>query len=357
MNDTESRSEGTIPPTMRAMRIHRTGPVKPDRPPLVCEDIATPTPVDTELLLRVHACGVCHTELDEIEGRTPPSKLPMTPGHQVIARVVAEGPNCRQGLLGRRVGVAWIHSACGVCRWCRSDRENLCPDFVACGRDAPGGYAQYMVVAEAFAHEIPPSIGDLEATPLLCAGAVGYRALELCGLSNGESLGLTGFGASGHLVLQMARHLYPDSALHVFARSPAEREFAASLGAHWTGDTRDTPDHGLDAIIDTTPAWLPVIAALEALAPGGRLVINAIRKETDDRRFLGELDYDKHLWREKILRTVANVTRRDVRACLHLAAEIPLKPTVTPYPLEAANTALLELKQGNIRGGKALVIG
>lgn len=350
------RSSGSPPKTMRAMRIHQIGPVGADRPALVCDEIPTPEPGDSELLLQVHACGVCHTELDEIEGRTAPPSLPMTPGHQVVATVVSEGPGCGLGLLGKRVGVAWIHSACGECRWCRNGQENLCPDFVACGRDAPGGYAQYMVVPEAFAHEIPSSIADLEATPLLCAGAVGYRALTLCGLCDGESLGLTGFGASGHLVLQMARHLYPDSLLHVFARSPAERRFAASLGAHWTGDTRAVPDRPLDAIIDTTPAWLPVLAGLQALAPGGRLVINAIRKEAGDQKILGELDYDRHLWREKILRTVANVTRNDVRACLRLAAEIPLKPHVTAYPLEAANTALLELKHGNIKGAKVLII-
>jgi len=252
------------------------------------------------------------------------------------------------------VGVAWIHSACGACRWCLEGRENLCPEFSACGRDAPGGYAEYMVVGEDFAHPIPEPIGDLEATPLLCAGAVGHRALRLCRLENGQSLGLTGFGASGHLVLQMARHLYPDSPLFVFARSPAERQFATHLGADWTGDTAEKPPHRPDAIIDTTPAWLPVLAALAALAPGGRMVINAIRKEAGDQRVLAELDYDRHLWREKSLRSVANVTRRDVAECLRLAAEIPLRPHVTSYPLEHANQALLELKEGGIRGAKVL---
>jgi len=214
-----------------------------------------------------------------------------------------------------------------------------------------------MVVGEDFVHPIPEAIADLEATPLLCAGAVGHRALRLCGLENGQSLGLTGFGASGHLVLQMARHLYPDSPLLVFARSPAERKFAAELGAGWTGDTTDRPPHRPDAIIDTTPAWLPVLAALEALAPGGRLVINAIRKEAGDQRVLGDIDYDRHLWREKSLSSVANVTRRDVAECLRLAAEIPLHPHVTPYPLEQANQALVELKKGGIRGAKVLRLG
>jgi propanol-preferring alcohol dehydrogenase len=213
-----------------------------------------------------------------------------------------------------------------------------------------------MTVAETFAHPIPDEIGDLEATPLLCAGAVGYRALSLCRLENGQNLGLTGFGASGHLVLQMAQHLYPDSRIFVFARSQVERSFAEQLGADWTGGTSELPGTDLDAIIDTTPAWLPVLAAMEALAPGGRLVINAIRKEHGDREILTSLDYDRHLWREKTLSTVANVTRRDVRECLRLATKIPLRPRVTAYPLEGANQALLELKQGHIRGARVLQV-
>jgi propanol-preferring alcohol dehydrogenase len=318
------------------------------------DHVETPAPGAAELLIRVHACGVCHTEIDEIEGRTPPARLPMTPGHQVVGTVVREGPGCGRRLLRQRVGVAWIHAACGNCSWCREGRENLCPDFRACGRDAAGGYADYMVVKEDFAYPIPDAIGDLEATPLLCAGAVGFRALGLCRIENGKSLGLTGFGASGHLVLQMARFLYPDSPVYVFARNAGERGFAAQLGAAWTGETTDRPGTGLDAIIDTTPAWLPVLAAMEALAPGGRLVINAIRKEAGDQQVLTQLDYDRHLWREKSLTTVANVTRRDVAECLSLAARIPLQPHVTPYALEQANEALLSLKDGSIRGAKVL---
>ena len=349
-------SETAVPATMRAARIHRIAPLTPGTAPLAFDRIETPTPSAGELLLRVRACGVCHSELDEIEGRTAPPTLPMTPGHQVVGTVVREGADCRLGLLGRRVGVAWIHSACGDCRWCREGLENLCPDFHATGRDTPGGYAEYMTAPEAFAHVIPDAIGDLEATPLLCAGAVGYRALSLCQLENGQRLGLTGFGASGHLVLQMAQHLLPDSAVFVFARSDKERAFALELGAAWAGDTTDRPGEALDAIIDTTPAWLPVTAALEALAPGGRLVINAIRKESGDRDRLLELDYERHLWREKTLTTVANVTRNDVRACLELAAAIPLRPRVTPFPLEQANRALLELREGHVRGAKVLVV-
>jgi propanol-preferring alcohol dehydrogenase len=349
-------TNSSIPRRMKAMRMHRLGPVDGDHPPLRFDEIETPVPDPGEVLVRVHACGVCHTELDEIEGRTPPPSLPMTPGHQVVGTVVLEGEDCRLDLSGKRVGIAWIHSACGECHWCQSGLENLCPDFRATGRDAPGGYAEYMVVPEAFAYEIPASIDDLQATPLLCAGAVGCRALRLCRLEDGEALGLTGFGASGHLVLQMARHLYPASPIYVFARSDRERGFALELGAVWAGDTTDTPDRGLDAIIDTTPAWLPVLSAMERLVPGGRLVINAIRKEAGDQDVLKSLDYDRHLWREKTLTTVANVTRQDVVDCLRLGAEIPLEPRVQPFPLERANDALLEIKSGGIRGAKVLQI-
>jgi propanol-preferring alcohol dehydrogenase len=278
----------------------------------------------------------------------------MIPGHQVVGTAIEEGPDCQLGLRGKRVGVAWIHSACGTCEWCSSGRENLCPEFTACGKDAPGGYAEFMVAREAFVHVIPTALGDCEATPLLCAGAVGYRALSLCEISNGQALGLTGFGASGHLVLQMSKALYPGTKIFVFARSEKERGFAAKLGAFWTGDTLDRPPQLLDSIIDTTPAWLPVLSAMENLAPGGRLVINAIRKEAGDQELLMQLDYERHLWQEKSIRSVANVTRKDVWECLRLAAQIPLRPQVTEYSLDEANTALIDLKHGHIIGAKVL---
>lgn len=356
MSQSNTFSNAGIPETMTAMRIHRTAPLEAGIGPLEEDRVATPLPGDGEVLLRVHACGVCHTELDEIEGRTAPAVLPMTPGHQAVGTVMVSGRDCRLGLDGERVGVAWIHHACGRCKWCLAGRENLCPAFRATGRDAPGGYAEYMVVPEAFVHPVPGGLDASETTPLLCAGAVGYRALDLCRLEDGQALGLTGFGASGHLVLQMARHLFPASPVYVFARSAKEQAFALELGACWAGNTTDRPDTLLDAIIDTTPAWLPVIAAMEALAPGGRLVINAIRKEAGDQEHLAGLDYDRHLWREKSLSTVANVTRADVRACLDLAIEIPLKPRVERYPLADANRALLELWQGGTLGAKVLEV-
>jgi len=209
-------------------------------------------------------------------------------------------------------------------------------------------------VPETFAYPIPKIFSDSEAAPLLCAGAIGYRALRLTGLQNGQTLGLTGFGASGHLVLKMVRHRFPDTRVHVFARSEGERTFALELGAVWAGDTGETSPVGLDAIIDTTPAWKPVVEALRNLAPGGRLVINAIRKEDADRNELMNCDYVTHLWMEREIKSVANVARRDVAEFLQLAAEIPIRPEVEEYPLEEANRALMELKNSRIRGAKVL---
>jgi propanol-preferring alcohol dehydrogenase len=341
---------------MRAMLLQQIVDLDRNPTPLVLAEVPRPELMGSEILIRVVACGVCHTELDEIEGRTPPSRLPMIPGHQVVGRVAALGPAAGRFEVGDRVGVAWIYSACGRCDFCRQGKENLCARFQATGRDADGGYAEFMAVDEAFAHPIPEALGDVEAAPLLCAGAVGYRSLRLCGLTNGQVLGLTGFGASAHLVLQLARHLYPDSPVYVFARGSDERQFAWDLGAAWAGHTDDPPPRAPQAIIDTTPAWHPVTAALACLAPGGRLVVNAIRKENKDREELAGIDYAAHLWLEKEIKSVANVTRRDVEAFLDLAARIPIRPEVQIYPLEQANQALLELKQRKIRGAKVLLV-
>jgi propanol-preferring alcohol dehydrogenase len=335
---------------MRAMLLRATGSLDANSAPLVLAEIDDPAPADDEILVRVAACGVCHTELDEIEGRTPPPQLPVVPGHEVVGRVVAAGSNARRFRQGDRVGVGWIHSSDGTAA------ENISPAFRATGRDVNGGYAELMTVPELYAAPIPEVFGDVEAAPLMCAGAVGYRSLRLTGLVNGEALGLTGFGGSGHLVLQMARHLYPDSPVFVFARSERERRFAFDLGADWSGDTAASPPKPLRAIIDTTPAWKPVLAALECLQPGGRLVINAIRKEDADRDLLAGLRYEDHLWLEKEIKTVANVTHRDLAEFLPLAAEVPLHVETQTYPLEAANDALNDLRRGDIRGAKVLKI-
>ena len=285
--------------TIRAMILKSTGPVSEGSTPLVLSDWPDPTPAAGEILIRVSVCGVCHTELDEIEGRMPPPSLPVIPGHQVVGRVEALGEGADSFRVGNRVGVAWIHSARGTCGFCRRGEENLCDAFRATGRDANGGHAELMTVPEAFAHAIPDPLADAEAAPLLCAGAIGYRSLRLAGVEDGQALGLTGFGASAHLVLKLVRHRFPGTQVFVFARSVEERAFARELGATWAGEIGERAPRLLNAIIDTTPAWTPVVKALENLEKGGRLVINAIRKEDTDKVALLGLDYPKHLWLEK----------------------------------------------------------
>lgn len=341
---------------MKAWQIQRIVDLTRERRPLEQAEVPVPKPGPEQILIKVSCCGVCHTELDEIEGRTPPPRYPVVPGHQVVGTVEETGLSVTMHKTGDRVGVAWIFSSCGSCEYCRRGLENLCPEFQATGRDANGGYAEFMVIPEAFAYPIPASFKDEEAAPLLCAGAIGYRSLKLASLTNGQTLGLTGFGASAHLVLKMARHLFPQSPVFVFARSTEEQSFARSLGASWAGGTRDAPPSPLHAVIDTTPAWGPITAALKHLHPGGRLVINAIRKEDTDRTALVGLDYADHLWMEKEIKSVANITPADVREFLNLAAQVPIHPTVETYPFEKANEALLDLKHKRVRGAKVLVV-
>ena len=319
-------------------------------------DLPDPVPGDGEILVKVSVCGVCHTELDEIEGRTPPLRFPVVLGHEVVGRVAGAGKDAKRFQPGERVGIGWIHSACGKCKYCLSGNENVCEQFWATGRDANGGYAEYMTVPEDFAYPVPDIFSDAEAAPLMCAGAIGYRSLRLAEMKDGENLGLTGFGASAHLVLKMARHMYPNSSVFVFARSEKEQIFARELGAIWAGDTTDESPEKLHSIIDTTPAWKPIVEALKNLECGGRLIINAIRKEDFDKEYLLKLDYPSHLWLEKEIKSVANVARRDISEFLQLAAEIPIKPHVQEFSLEEANKALLELKERKIRGGKVLRI-
>ena len=342
---------------MKAMLLREITSLKQNETPLSFTNISEPPVGEGEVLLHVTRCGVCHTELDEIEGRTPPPQLPVVLGHQVVG--VVEGVQRLETLdstikNGQRVGVAWIASACGHCQYCLSGQENLCPEFKATGRDINGGYAEYMTVRADFVHPIPDSISDSEAAPLLCAGAVGYRALKLCNLQDGQSLGLMGFGGSNHIVLKTAKYKYPHSEIFVFSRNPQEREFALSLGAAWAGAIDEVPPDRLDAIIDTTPVWGPISEGLKRLKPGGRLVINAIRKEEMDKDVLLKLDYPSQLWMEKEIKSVANVTRQDVREFLQLAAEANLKPEFQEFELQNANQALLEMKQGKIRGAKVL---
>ena len=341
---------------MKALVLKKICDLRQENSPLELVDVGTPIPMGDEILIKTSCCGVCHTELDEIEGRTPPSEFPMILGHQVIGYVHAMGETASRFKKGDRVGVAWIFSACGTCEFCSKGMENLCPEFRGTGRDARGGYAEYMKVHEKFAYAIPEIFSNAEAAPLLCAGAIGYRSLKLSDLQKGETLALTGFGASGHLVLKMSRHLFPDSKIVVFARSTEEQEFANSLGAIWSGDVTGTPPYKADAIIDTTPVWSTIVESLRHLKPGGRLVINAIRKEDKDKAALLNMNYQDHLWMEKEIKSVANITRYDVEEFLALAADIPIKPAVEIYPFDMANQALLDLKHKHVKGAKVLKI-
>jgi len=334
---------------MKALVLHTSGPVEDKR--LVMADRPVPVPGPGEILVRVSACGVCHTELDEIEGRLM-CRLPVVPGHQIVGHVEGAGAGASRFKAGNRVGIAWIHWACGRCRHCRAGAENLCPNARWTGKDVDGGYAEYTVVPEDFAYPIPDRFSDTEAAPLLCAGVIGHRALRLSGLANGRTLALFGFGASAHIVIQMVRHRYPASGIFVFTRSERHRELARRLGASWVGRASDTPPAAFDCAIDFTPVGSTVRDALEGLAPGGRLVINVIRKRDP----VPALDYATHLWHEREIKSVANVTRRDAEEFLPLAAAIPIVPEVRIFGLDEANDALILLKQGAIQAAAVLAI-
>lgn len=341
---------------MKAWLLTGIHDMKVEKEPLVMEQISKPEPSTNEILIRVSCCGICHTEIDEIEGRTPPEEFPVVPGHQIIGIVDKMGSEVTRFKVGDRVGVAWIYSTCGHCEHCKNGMENLCSDFRGTGRDANGGYEEYMTIQDNFAYAIPGVFTDAEAAPLLCAGSIGYRSLRLANVMDGQVLGLTGFGSSGHLVLKMTKFLYPDSKIIVFARSKEEQDFSRSLGADWAGNIDDDPELKAHAIIDTTPVWNTVVGSLLHLRPGGRLVINAIRKESYDIDSLTKINYQNHLWMEKEIKSVANITRKDVEDFLQLAAKIPIKPEVEEYPFSKANEALVDMKNKHIKGAKVLTI-
>jgi len=340
---------------MKAMILRKVAPVEEE--PLALEDLPAPQPGHRQIRIKISVCGICHTELDEIEGRLS-AKLPIILGHQIVGQVDALGYRANKFKLGDRIGIAWINYSCGRCHFCQQGNENLCSEFQGTGCDANGGYAQYTVVCEDFAYPIPDRLSDSQAAPLLCAGAIGYRALRLTNLQDGQTLGLFGFGASAHIVIQIAKYKYPNCKVFVFTR-PEQKEhqnLAIKLGADWVGAMGDNPPDKLNCAIDFTPAWRPIIEALRVLEKGGRVVINAIRKENRDKNALMEVDYPTHLWLEKKLKTVANITRSDAQQFLPLAAQIPIVPEVAEFKLEQANEALILLKQGKIQGAGVLKI-
>jgi propanol-preferring alcohol dehydrogenase len=323
---------------------------------LIVDNIKIPNVDDEEILIKVEACGICHTDLDIIEGRLKPAKLPIVLGHQIVGEVVQCGRSVENFSIGDRVGVGWINKACGVCNFCKSGFENLCDNFIATGKDVNGGYAEYTKVHAQYAFFMPGTFESLVAAPLMCAGGVGYRSLKLAGIRNGQKLALTGFGASGHLVLQVAKYLYPDSEIFVFARSPEQRELAILLGATAAFDYNDNFGGKVNAIIDTTPVWSPIVHGLGILEKGGRLVINAIRKEDVDKGILQKINYETHLWLEKEIKSVANVTKIDIEEFLDIAAKIHIRPKIEIYAFEELNKALNELKSGKVKGAKVLKV-
>jgi propanol-preferring alcohol dehydrogenase len=332
---------------MKAMVLKEVSPI--EKEPLEMVDLPDPVPGPREVLIKVSSCGICHTELDEIEGRIQP-RLPIVLGHEIIGRVDRTGQNAKRFHPGQRVGIGWIHSSCGKCSFCQKGNENLCPGFKATGCDVNGGYGQYTVVPEDFAYPIPERFSDSEAAPLLCAGAIGYRDLRLSGLKKGQALGLFGFGASAHIVIQVAQ--YQGYEVLVFTRGEEHRSLAKKLGAFWAGTPEEDPPKKVHCAIDFTPAGETVPKALKVLEKGGRVVIAVIRK----RNPIPPMDYAQLLWDEKEIKSVANITREDVQDFLPLAAQIPIIPEVQEFELKEANRALLLLKQGKIQGAGVLKI-
>ena len=289
---------------MKAMVLKKISPI--EKEPLKMMDLSDPVPGLKEILVKISACGICHTELDEIEGRLPP-RLPIVLGHQIVGRVKELGSGVTKFNLGDRVGIAWINSACGKCHFCKEGHENLCSEFQGTGCHTDGGYAQYTVVSEEFAYSIPKRFSDAEAAPLLCAGAIGYRDLILSDIKKGQTLGLFGFGASAHIVIQVAK--YWGCEVFVFTRGEDHRKLAKKLGASWAGGPEDEPPRKLHCAIDFTPVGETVPHALKVLEKGGRLVLAVIRKKNP----IPPLDYTRFLWDEMEIKSVANITRRDAR--------------------------------------------
>jgi propanol-preferring alcohol dehydrogenase len=329
---------------MKAMVLKKPGE-------MILEDLPVPKPKAGEILIKVSVCGACHTDLDEFEGRLE-TKKPVVPGHQVVGIVSQLGKGITKHKVGDRVGVTWLYSSCGQCKFCKSGQENLCETAKWTGKDADGGYAEFMVIGEDYAYPIPERFSDSQAAPLLCAGVIGYRTFRLSEIKKGETIGLYGFGASAHIVIQIIKHKFPDNPVFAFTKSGGHADLAKSLGAVWTGVSGEIPPVKLDKIMDFTPAGECVRDALKILNRGGRLVINAIRKETPVPAF----DYAEYLWLEREIKSVANVTRKDALEFLPLATQIPIVPTIEEFPLEQANEVLMKIKQSKLKAAGVLRI-
>ena len=334
---------------MKAALLNKPAPVNTN--PLVVGDVATPSPGPGEILIRVSHCGVCRTDLHVVEGELPQRKSPVIPGHQVVGTIESFGMRSDAGAKfkrGDRVGVAWLHHTDGTCRYCRSDAENLCDAPTFTGYSVDGGYAEYVVADENFVYAIPTRFTDLQAAPLLCAGIIGFRSLRLADVKEGDRLGFYGFGAAAHLAIQVALHWKAE--VYALTRDERHRRLALELGAKWAGDTFDTPPQPLDAAIVFAPAGEIVPAALRILRKGGAVVLGGIHMSP-----IPSFSYDL-LYQERVVRSVANNTRKDGEDFLRIAAEIPIRSHVKLFPLAEANRALNSLKSDAIEGAAVIQV-
>ncbi|HEV3329970.1 MAG TPA: zinc-dependent alcohol dehydrogenase family protein [Bryobacteraceae bacterium] len=329
---------------MKACILRAPAPI--ESCPLEILQVPRPAPASREVLVQIHACGVCRTDLHVTEGELPPRKSPIIPGHQVVGVVAANGPHASRFEIGARVGIPWLHSTDGVCEYCTSGRENLCEKATFTGWMADGGYAEYAVAREDFVYALPEGFSDLHVAPLLCAGIIGFRTLRLSGIQPGGKLGMYGFGAAAHVAIQVARHWKID--VYAITRDARHRKLALELGARWAGDSKEEPPAKLDAALIFAPAGELVIAALQTLKRGGTVALGGIHMSP-----IPPLDYDL-LYHERVIRSVANNTRRDGEEFLKIAAEIPIETQVQEFPLEQANEALNALKNDAVRGAAVL---
>lgn len=325
---------------MRAIVLDQQRPI--DSSPLELRDVPTPEPTAKQIRVKVHCCGLCHTDLHVTEGDLPAHKMPVIPGHQIVGTVEKCGSEVRRFQRADRVGIPWLHRTDGTCSFCRSGLENLCEHAQFTGYDVDGGYAEFVAVDEDFAYAIPPQFTDENAAPLFCAGIIGYRSYRLSGAKQGDRLGLYGFGASAHIVIQFARYL--GNEVYVCTRSENHRKHAEELGAVWTGSAEDRPPKPLDAAIIFAPAGRLVADALRATRKGGTVACAGIVMSE-----IPPLDYNL-LYGERVLRSVANSTRQDTREFLELAANVPIRTEVQIYKLEDTNHALQDLKHSRITG-------
>lgn len=332
---------------MRGLVVERTGPIETN--PLVRAELPIPAPAPDEILVRVKVCGVCRTDLHVAEGDLPPKHPRIIPGHEIVGLVERLGASCSRFAPGDRVGIAWLRETCGICAYCRREAENLCPNARFTGWDHDGGYAEWAIVREDFAYPLPPALGDEEIAPLLCAGIIGYRAIKRAGVQPGAAVGLYGFGGSAHIAIQVLK--YWGCRVFVMSRGGKHQQLATELGAAWTGEARERPPVPLDAAILFAPAGNLVLPALEALDRGGILAIAGIYLTP-----IPTLDYERHLFNEKELRSVTANTRVDGNELLQLAAAIPIRAHTVPMPLEDANLALQMLKHDELKGAAVLKV-